>query len=336
MTGNEVVQWSRPRVILVATNLLEGHALFLHAIYHARLSHAKVLLVHVVPPSHQPSFACNEKPSVLENSVARNVRAKLATLAEEFRREDIACEPMVLEGAPGEQICRLVKAHFVDRVFITTRNTDGIARLAEESIAEELIARLPVPVCVIGRRTHPGAATSTPAGRVLVATSLQPGSEFLIRFASTLAEANRSPLALLHVLDTTGMSSQQEEIARFSIRKRLADLVPPEARHRDAPVCLVRDGDAASVILAEAGSRPQDLIVIGSSYPSVISWILGNSLVRRVVIESECPVITVKTQTCSEFGDDSLAVGALLARSGSLAKADNANNPGERVADELR
>jgi nucleotide-binding universal stress UspA family protein len=326
MTGKDVVHWSNPSVILVATNLLEGHQLILHAIYQARLSGAKVLLVHVVPPSHLLSLARRETPSVLHSPLARNVKAKMEEAVKEFHREGIACEPIVLEGAPGEQIPLLVKARSVDRVILATRNTDGIARLVSDSIAEDLIAKLPVPVCVIGRRTHPGAAYGTPPGRVLVATSLSPGSALLVRFASALAEVNRSPLALLHVLDTTNMSSQQKELARFSARKRLEDLIPPEARHRIAPASLVREGDPASVILAEAGSLPEDLIILGSSYRSAISWILGTSLLRRVVIESECPVITVKTRHQAEFANDSVDAGLMLASTSSFIKTENANN----------
>lgn len=326
MTGKDVVRWSNPNVILVATNLLEGHQLILHAIYQARLSQAKVLLVHVVPPSHLLSLTCRETPSVLHSPLARNVKAKLEEAVKEFQREGIACEPIVLEGAPGEQIPLLVKARSVDRVFVTTRNTDGIARLVDESVAEDLIANLPVPVCVIGRRTHPGAASGTPPGRVLVATSLSPNSTSVVRFGSALAEVNRSPLALLHVLDTANMSGQQKELARFSARKRLAELIPPEARHNVAPAYLVREGDPASVILSEAGSLSEDLIILGSSYPSAISWILGTSLLRRVVIESECPVITVKTNSRSEFPGDGVDPGVMLATSSSFIKADNANN----------
>lgn len=328
MNRDAMARWSKPNTILVATNLLEGHQLTLHAIYQARLSHARVLLVHVVPPSHLPTMTCRETPTIFESPLARNVRAKLDRTVREFEREGIACEPVVLEGLPGEQIPRLAKARSVDRVLITTRNTDGIARLVEESVAEVLIASLPMPVCVIGRRTHPGAALGTPPGRVLVAASLHEGSTALVRFGSVLAEAHRSPLTLLHVVDTASFSSQQRELARFAARKKLADLIPVEARHREAPRLLVREGDVASAILAEAGPLSEDLILLGSSYPSVISWILGTSVVRRVVIESECPVITLKTRDTEESVGDGAEAEAMLAEAEALAGSTNKQGEG--------
>ena len=310
MSPNAIVRWSNPEVILVATNLLEGHNLILHAIYQAKLSGAKVLLVHVVPPSYSLSEAPNGMPFILPSPMVRNVKAKLDGIAENFRREDVECEPIVLTGLPGEQISRLVRSRSVDRVIVATRNTTGVARLVEESVAEEMIAALEVPVCVIGRRTHPGAACGTPLTRILLATSFHSGSALLARFSSTLAEVNHSRLVLLHVLETSGMSEQHRELAKFEARKRLSDLVPKEARHWEEPSYVVREGDPASVISAEAGSIPQDLVILGSPHPSVASWLLGTGVAHRVVIESECPVITIKTQAASELlhdNDDSEA-----------------------------
>ena len=71
MMQSTIVRWSDPKVILVATNLVEDHTFMLHAIYQATLSRAKVLLVHVIPsfqlreeavywtPCSQPSLRWN-------------------------------------------------------------------------------------------------------------------------------------------------------------------------------------------------------------------------------------------------------------------------------------
>jgi nucleotide-binding universal stress UspA family protein len=326
MTQNAVVRWSAPKVILVATDFLEGHRMMLHAIYQAKLSRAKVLLVHVVPQPGGLMAAQMEIPPVLPGLLLASVNENMSEFVRAFRQEGIECEPVVLTGHPGEQISLLAKSRAVDRVVVSTRNTNGIARLKEESVAEELIAALDIPVCVIGRRTHQGADCSTPPGRILLATSFAPGSALLARFACTLAEVNHSQLALLHVLDTTGMKDQQRELARFTARIRLHELVPKVARHRKAPVYLVREGDPAAIILAEAGSMSEDLVILGSSYPSIISWLLGSSVVHRVVIESECPVITVKLQADSNSQNNSVDADVTLVPAGSSTKTSNVSN----------
>ena len=177
----------------------------------------------------------------------------------------------------------------VDRVIVATRYATGVERLIEPSVAEELITTLEVPVCIIGRRTHPGPACSTPLGRVLLATSLHSSSAMLARFANTLAEVNHSQLARSHVLDNERMSEQQREMTRLLTQRNLSALVPIEARHRHKPIFLIREGDPATIILDEAGSLPQDIVVLGTSKPSMVSRILTNSVAHRVVLESQCP-----------------------------------------------
>ena len=303
MAKSAIVRWSAPEVILVATNLLEGHTLLLHAIYQAKLSRATVLLVHVIRPSFLRVNARDGEPSYLPSSAVRNVRSMLDATVKEFEREGILCEPIVLAGSPSEQIHLLVKSRAVDRVIVATRYATGLERLIEPSVAEELITTLEVPVCIIGRRTHPGPACSTPLGRVLLATSLHSSSAMLARFANTLAEVNHSQLALLHVLDNERMSEQQREMTRLLTQRNLSALVPIEARHRHKPIFLIREGDPATIILDEAGSLPQDIVVLGTSKPSMVSRILTNSVAHRVVLESQCPVLTVK-YACPRSADE--------------------------------
>jgi nucleotide-binding universal stress UspA family protein len=294
MAQSTIVRWSDPKVILVATNLLEGQTLLLHAMYQARLSGAKVLLVHVVRRSNLRAKEFPGAPSFLPGPVLQSIKSKLDEIVREFLHEGILCEPIILAGHPAEQIALLVKSRRVDRVIAATRYASGIARLVEASVAEELIATLDIPVCIIGRRAHPGPACGTPLGGILVATALDSLSSTLVGFASILAELNHSRLTLLHVIDTEGMDDQQRELERVIARRKLASLLPREARHRYEPVLLVRDGDPGTIILNESTSSSQDLVILGSPNPSIFEHLLTNSVVHRVVIESQCPVITVK------------------------------------------
>jgi len=294
MAQSAIVRWSNPKVILVATNLLDGPRLILHAINHARLSRANVLLVHAVPPLHSRTEPHSRLPTLVPRHLAPDVTNKLGKMAEEFHREGIECEPVVLRGVPGQQIPLLVKSRSVDRVIVANSNMSGVSRLLEGSVAEELVACLEVPVCIIGRRAHPGGARGTPLGRILFATSFDPNSALLAAFASTLAELNDAQLTLLHVLHTTSMCEQQKELVRFAARKRLFGFVPEGAAHRRQPVCTVREGDPAAIIVAESGVMSQDLLILGSPYPSMLSWLLGTSVVHRVITEAQCPVLTIR------------------------------------------
>ncbi|HEV2486841.1 MAG TPA: universal stress protein [Terracidiphilus sp.] len=296
MAKNAIASWSNPEVILVVTTLLENHTLMLHALFQAKLSKATVLLVHVIPPSYLITEDNCSAPFVLSSPTVPVIRAKLDEAAKEFQREGILCEPVVFNGLPEEEIPLLVKSRSVDRVIVATRNISGVARLIEGSVAEKLIEVLEVPVCVIGQRTHAAATFGTPLGRVLLATSLRSTSSLLASFASALAEINHAHLTLLHVLISEGISEQQFEMAQLAARRRLSALVPNEARHRFQPLFLVREGDPATVILEEADSLSQDIVILGSPHSATASRLLSNSVVHRVVLESHCPVITIKSK----------------------------------------
>ncbi len=303
MTQNAAVRWSNPEVILVATNLFEGYSLIMHAIYQAKLSHARVLLVHVIPISSLMSEATHGLPVRLPSPLVRSVQSKLEEIAADFRREGIECEPIVLNGAPEEEIPLLVKSRIVDRVIVATRNASGIARLLGGSVAEALIARLQAPVCIVGPRTHPGAACGTPLGRVLLATSLHVDSLLLAGVASALTELNHSQLTLLHVLNTAGMNDREQELARAAALRLLSVLLPDRSAHVVQPVLLVREGDPAAMILREAGSMAQDLVILGSPHPSTASWLFDTGVVHRVATESRCPVIIIRptSQATDEY-----------------------------------
>ena len=316
MTQSTVVRWSSPELILVATNLLEGQSLLLHAIFQARLSKAKVLLVHVIPPSYVRRDVQHGAPSFLPGPAVRAIKASLDEAVKEFQRAGVLCEPIVLTGSPAEQISELVRLRAVDRVIAGTRYASGVERLVEPSVAEELIAILKVPVCIVGRRAHPKGGGCVSLGNVLLAASLHSDNSLLANFASTLAEMNDARLTLLHVLEPKGMGEQERQIARFVTRQRLSALLPSGARHKCAPALLIREGNPATVILHEAGSLLQDVLILGSSF-SMAPRLLTDSVVRRVIVESQCPVITIRSHlsSVSESVDSSAKVESAFVHS---------------------
>ena len=319
MPQSTIVRWSNPKVILVVTSLIEDHTFTLHSIYQARVSLARVLLVHTIPPVYLRAEGAYKAPIVQPNLVVRNARAKLDELAGEFRREGIECEPIILNGLPEEQIPRFVKSRIVDRIIVAARTASGVERLIGCSVAEALIAGVEIPVCTIGRHIRSDPASTFPPSRILLATSLQPGSQTLASFASTLAELHQSHLTLLHVLDSGGLTEQEREVARFDIRRKLLGLIPNEARHRHQPVTLIPDGDPAKVIPDAAGTMSQDLVILGGSFPSLFTWILGTGVVHRVIDEAKCPIITIRSPTDAatsrEYCHDAIDADTSLAHS---------------------
>jgi len=294
MTQQLSIRWSKPKTILVATNLLEGHRLILHAVYQAELSGARVLLVHVVPPFYWKTQSHDGRPSTHPTPFARGVTLKLEEMANELRRDGVNCVSILLKGLPQQQIAELVKSWDVDRVIVGARNINGVARFAEGSVVEDLMASVEVPVCVIGRRARPGAACGTQPGRVLLVTSFPLDSAFLVDIAGALAESNYSQLTLMHVRWTEVMTGGQRGLAETRVERRLCALVSNPSALKLRHIFLVGEGDPAKSILREAGTMSQDLIIFGYPSPSLVSCFLDAGVIHRVIAESECPVMTFK------------------------------------------
>lgn len=294
MTKNTLRRWSSPEMILVATNLLDGPALMLHAVSQAKLTGAKVLLVHVIRPAYLRADSEYGLPFVLPGPAIRTARAMLDELTSQFQQEGVLCEPMVLKGLPQEQIPLLVKSRQVDRVLVATRHPRGVERLLERSVAEELMAILDVPVCMIGRHADSHALSKRSPGQVLVATSLKPGSAHYVRFAFAFAEFHNAHLTLLHVLDTEGVNEVQRQQARISAEQKLSATVAGEAPLWCKPVLSIREGDTTYRILDEASAMPPGFIILGAPTPSHVIRLLDVSIVHRVVTDARCPVITLK------------------------------------------
>ena len=291
MAQNTVGRWSRPELILFATNLFEGPKPVLHAISQAKLSGAKVLLVHVIP---SPLRASNSFRRDTLSSEFATVRARMNQMVNEVEREGILCESVVLNGVPAEQIPALVKSRGADRVIVATGIESGVERFLDESLAEDLMASLEVPVFIFGPHAHACATSGVRPRIVLLATSFHPGSSVCTGFASTFAALHDAQLTMLHVLDIGGMSEQQKERARVAARQKLSAYIPNETRLARQPIITICEGDPATRILEESGSAPDDLIILGAPSSSMVSRILAGSVVHHVITEARCPVVTIR------------------------------------------
>lgn len=294
MTQSILRRWSNPEVILVVTNFVEGPSLMLHAIYQAKLSGAKIMLVHVIRPSFLRANSDPRHPCALPSPVPLTVRTTMDQMVRSVEREGILCESIVLRDTPAEQISLLVKTRGVDRVIVATRSLRGVERLLMGSVAEELTAILEIPVCIVGHGAHRGANCDTPPRGILAATSLRPGSSLCTGFAFAFAELHQARLTLLHVLDSGGISETQMEYARNAVRQKLPTYCPGQGNEGLQSLIEIREGDPAAEILEAASLARHDFIILGSPPDSRVSRILASSVIHRVVGEAKCPVITIK------------------------------------------
>lgn len=301
MDAERIQQWSSPQTILVATNLADEGALVYQAASQARESGAKVLLVHALRPSSLQSTFDPLPSSPITGSREAAAWHVLHRMARMMEWQGATCEPVLLEGEPVEKIPELVKARGADRVIVATRSARGLDRLIAGSVAEGLMDQVKVPVCMVGPRVKANPFRGMRAGCVLLALSLNHERADCVEFAASLAIRRQAKLTVIHVLDAGATEETEKEAARGVAHSAVVAVV--NSIHAPLPLTeiVIRDGPAVRAILEEHVCPGPDFIVMGSPSLSVLSKLLGSSVVHGVISGAGCPVITLRAGGSREW-----------------------------------
>jgi nucleotide-binding universal stress UspA family protein len=290
---SEILQrWCEPRVILVATNLDDQAALMCHAVAETRRSGARLLLVHVISSAAAQETGPSSPPDIHLLPSTQRATDALEDLARRLRWQGVVCEPLVLRGRADEQIDAVVRSRNVDRVIVAARDYRGRESSHRRSVADCLMALLPVPVCVVTSHVCPGDLHEPAGGRVLLPLSLHAVRREYVDFACGVARARGARLTLLHVVDPSRGTERERAMAKDTARLRLAALA---ATHEDLvlrPDIEVREGDPATQIVEEALCPFRDVIILGSS--SLTAKQQQSGILARVLSEARCPMMTLK------------------------------------------
>ena len=176
---------TRPKSILVATDLNDLDFLLPVAMDQARMTGAMIWLLHVIPPEAYVSIESGAYPFVAKEKEYRIAEAALAKVALELREKNLACSYEVRRFYPVDEIKGFIREHSVKRLIVGTSSKGKLGKLLIGSVAEELIRSLEIPVCTVGPHFKP-LAQNQPR-RILFALSLRHHPEHSLRFAVDLA-----------------------------------------------------------------------------------------------------------------------------------------------------
>jgi nucleotide-binding universal stress UspA family protein len=287
-------RWANPETILVATNLRDTAHLMPHAIAQAKLSGARLILVHFIEPSYLRKNPQEGLPFVLPGPGLQAVQERLAGIVKWCQVSGVLCEPITLKGSPVEQIKALLKTQQIDRVLVGTKSDGVIGRLLIGSVAEDLLHSIDVPVCVLGPHVPQTIRNGDKPSSVVFAASLQGGAESSAKLAIELASLYESRLTLLHVIPGQAKSEEGRLRRRQQCEEELRGLISDEASLWCSIVIKVREGDPAEEILAEAKAFAADLIILGAKGASKGSRLLAEGVLHRVIAASGIPVLSIR------------------------------------------
>ena len=290
-------RWAQPTVILVATDLSDLDRLMPFALQQAHASSARIILLHVLAagagfapdavgmPSYDPAGAIEFAIKTLE---PWRMRA---------RGQDIACDAVVREGFPAQQIVTAARQFRADRLLLGTRSRSKVSKLLLGSVAEQVLRSVNLPVMTVGPEAHLKADIGSPERIVLHATTLReasrPGAALACQIASTLD----AKLLLLHVLPPmdemerkglpTGLdSAAMRELLTLADETRSCCSAPVESH--------VVHGNPSIEILSEAANRRACLIVLGATQRTALENLTRDRTIYKVLAHARCPVLTLR------------------------------------------
>ena len=125
-----------------------------------------------------------------------------------------------------------------------------------------------------------------------------------LRFALSLARESNSALTLLHVLEFPHESTSIETlpfdlssyraVVREDATRRLMKLISDEMPESPEPAITVVHGKAHEQIIAAAGEKHSDLIVLGVHGRNTLDLMLFGSTTNQVIRHATCPVLTLR------------------------------------------
>lgn len=129
----------------------------------ARLSGAKLILLHVTEPIVYPSdFGYVPlPPNTLEENFQRDARDRLEAVAAEQVKAGVTCEVALRLGKPYHEIAAAAREHQVDLVVITTHGYTGLTHVLLGSTAERIVRHAPCPVLVVRYQETESAPAKT-------------------------------------------------------------------------------------------------------------------------------------------------------------------------------
>ena len=289
MNTTHLSSMTRPKSIVVATDLNDLDFLLPVAIDQARMTGAMVWLLHVIPPDFYASTESRVYPSDHKEKAFRTAEATLAGIAFQVQEKNLACAYEVRRWYPVDQITAFIQEHEIERLILGTSSRGRLGKILLGSVAEELIRSLDIPVCTVGPHFTP--CPRHQPRRIIFALSLRHHPERSFQFAVDLAAGLAAELIVLNVTEPDRL----DEGIDAGARSKIDEILKGAEQAHVVPLIRVRGGEPAEEILAECVSLRPELLVLGAFPASPLSAKFRTGVAYRVIAEAVCPTFTLRS-----------------------------------------
>jgi nucleotide-binding universal stress UspA family protein len=293
-------RWAHPSVILVATDLSDLERLMPFALQDARQSSARLILMHVLADTGRVAIDAIGMPYYDPSAAIDFAIKSLEPWRMMAHDDNIACDVLVREGNPAQQIAGVVRQFHIDRVFLGTRSRSKVSKLLLGSVAEQVLRSVNLPVITVGPEAHLEVDSNTQKRIVLHATTLRETSSPSAVLACQIAASQQLKLVLLHVLPPVdemrrnGLPTGLDSTAMKELRLLAAEIGAAETGCSTPVEAHVAHGNPAIEILAASVEMHANLIVLGATYRPTLQSLTRDRTVYRVLAHARCPVLTLR------------------------------------------
>ena len=293
MAGMIKPGWSRPSTILFASELPANDKAFSFALAQAEEFGADLILFHaydtlVVSASEASGIRYYDSAAA-----ARLEREQLEPLAERAREVGVACEVVVRPGLPADEILAYSCERQIDRIVMGTHSPGPIGKLLVGSVAEAVLRRATVPVCIVGPDVVDGRFRNFATRTILCAVSLHEASAVVAAFGAELAEQHHGRLILQHVIRPQDRLQAMEGHSLDEVETQVIALVPEKLQSQIELQTVVVPGDPTEELLYQSRAQQADLIVLGAQGASAFAAATRHGVVYKVLAHAQCPVMTL-------------------------------------------
>jgi nucleotide-binding universal stress UspA family protein len=294
------------RILLASDFSPSAEAALLYAAAWARLSQARLLVLHVVDtrvtalPRWTDVFRSTEV--FAERHAA--VSAALQQLRSHPALAGLQIETFVQHGTPREHIVDM--AAYVDLVVMGTRGTVEEKGQRVGKTAQYVAHGSPTPVLFVPAGSTAGlpstGAARLPFRHILLALHFARYAPQAITLSQQLAATCQATLQVLQVLEPDKIPSYPLEAGaglyhnlnavKILLRKRLADIIADDPA--GTPVDrLLLEGNPAEVIVRQSAESQAGLVVMSVHAYGPLQKFFTVSTVDMVLEQTSCPILAV-------------------------------------------
>src|SRR5579864_535251 len=257
----------------------------------ARKYGSHIFAAHVWAPLPY-SMVPPESLAALEGKEADDARKALDNFMHIKELEGLAVTPILKCGEATRELSRIVHQPHIDLAVLSTHGRTGFKRLLMGSVAEELFRSLPCPVLTVGPNVSHRFNAQSGIRQILFPTDLSYESGAVFPYLAALAAEYAAGITLLHVVPPGDRRHPMAMDEADSLRNAMQRMFGPQIDSRCEVKLVVETGDPTERVLTHARTERVDLIGFGVKKAGELSTHFRNTVPYKVVLESECPMLT--------------------------------------------